>query len=225
MKKGIMIAFDGVNGAGKTGSIKAIKEILEKKGFDVLVTREPGGTSIGERIRGILLDPGSSVMSDITEVMLFAAGRNQHISEVIVPAINEGKIVLCDRFSASTYSFQEYARGMDKNMVKTINEIALDGFKPNKNIIFDLDPMVGMQRVTGRGEALERFEMYESEFHNRVRQGLHAQVKENPQDFIVIDATPTQDQVVKSALNAVLGVIRENKVRPKSPDSSPSPCE
>lgn len=225
MKKGIMIAFDGVNGSGKSGAIIKVKEALERKGFDVVTTREPGGTEIGEKIRDIILDPGSSAMSSITEVMLFAAGRHQHIQEFIIPAIDSGKIVLCDRFSASTYSFQQYARNMDKDMVKSINDIALSGFSPDKNIVFDLDPYVGMQRVTGRGEILERFELLAIEFHKKAREGFLNQAKESPDDFAIIDASPAQSEVIKSVLSEVFKTIREKNIKPKKSEWSPSPCE
>lgn len=210
MTKGFMLVCDGSNGAGKTTVIKTIEKYLIDKGYEVVVTREPGGTPIGEKIRDILLDPTTPEMSDLTELMLFGAGRSQHITEKIIPALEAGKVVISDRFDAATYSFQHYARGIDLNTITKINNLALNGFSPDMNIILDLDPRLGLERVKERGEGLDRMEDEKIEFLEKARKGYLIQAEKNPQNFIVIDASQSKEEVS----NKVIDVIEEliNKI-------------
>lgn len=203
MKKGFMVVFDGSNGAGKTTVIKSVEQYLTDKGFDVLLTREPGGTPIGEKIREVILDPQTPEMTFMTELMLFGAGRAQHIQEKIVPALNEGKIVISDRFDAATYSFQHFARGIDLNTIVKINDLALDGFSPNLNIILDLDPTEGLKRVHSRGEGLDRLEDEKLDFLTRARNGYLKQAEQNPDKFEVIDASQSKEQVLTDVLKTI----------------------
>ncbi|KZN56725.1 thymidylate kinase [Pseudoalteromonas luteoviolacea CPMOR-2] len=203
MSKGFMLVCDGSNGAGKTTVIKGIEAHLQSKGYEVVLTREPGGTEIGEKIREVILDPSTPQMSDMTELMLFGAARAQHIVEKIKPALDAGKIVISDRFDAATFSFQHYARGIDLETIKTINDLALSGFKPDLNIILDLDPKVGLQRVQQRGEEMDRLEVEKLDFLNRAREGYLAQAAAEPEIFTVIDASFSKDEVLQRCLNAV----------------------
>lgn len=198
-----MVVFDGSNGAGKTTVIKGVEKYLLAKGFDVLLTREPGGTAIGEKIRDVILDPSTPEMSFMTELMLFGAGRAQHIEEKIIPALAKGQIVISDRFDAATFSFQHYARGIDLETIIKINDLALAGFSPDMNIILDLDPCEGMKRVHSRGEGLDRLEDEKAEFLEKARNGYLAQAKQSPQKFEVIDAGQSKEDV----LTDVIGVI------------------
>ncbi|GAA0818980.1 dTMP kinase [Colwellia sp. D2M02] len=210
MKKGFMLVCDGSNGAGKTTVIKKIETYLTNKGFDVLLTREPGGTPIGERIRSIILDPDSSEMLDITELMLFGAARAQHIQEKIVPALNQGKVVVCDRFDAATISFQHYARGIDINIINQVNNLALAGFSPDMNIILDLDPIIGLERVKSRGDGLDRMEDEKLDFLNRARDGYLQQAKACPEKFTVIDASQSQESVANEVISVLEQLIKQH---------------
>ncbi|HWK70361.1 dTMP kinase [Pollutimonas sp. M17] len=210
MGKGFMIVCDGSNGAGKTTVIKAIEAHLNDRGLQAVVTREPGGTVIGEKIRDILLCPDTPEMSDIAELMLFGAARAQHVKEKILPAIQAGKAVVSDRFDAATLSFQHYARGLDLGLVRQINALALDGFRPDMNIILDLDPAIGLERVHQRGERLDRMEAQKLEFLQRARQGYLEQARLDPALFRVLDAGRPLAQVVADALGIVDELIRRH---------------
>lgn len=195
MSNGCLIVCDGNNGAGKSSVIKHLSGWLSEAGHHVLVTREPGGTPIGEKIREVVLDPSTPELCDTTELLLFAAARAQHLQEKIIPAIEGGAIVICDRFTPATIAFQHFGRGLPLDRVLAINEIALGGFKPDLNIILDIDPAVGMQRVAGRGEVLDRMELQEAEFLSRARHGFLVQAQENPDTFAVVDASQSFEAV------------------------------
>jgi len=203
MKKGFMVVFDGSNGAGKTTVIKGVESYLLSKGFDVVLTREPGGTPIGEKIREVILDPSTPEMSFMTELMLFGAGRAQHIEEKIIPALKAGKIVISDRFDAATFSFQHYARGIDLATITAINNLALNGFSPDLNVILDLDPKEGLKRVHSRGEGLDRLEDEKAEFLIKARNGYLQQAKEQPNKFSVIDAAQSKEAVLSQVISIV----------------------
>jgi len=203
MNNGFMVVFDGSNGAGKTTVIKGVETYLKAKGYEVLLTREPGGTPIGEKIREVILDPKTPEMAFMTELMLFGAGRAQHIEDKIRPAIAQGKIVISDRFDAATFSFQHYARGIDLDTIKTINNLALNGFSPEMNIILDLDPSEGMKRVHSRGEGLDRLEDEKAEFLVKARNGYLTQAEQNPEKFEVIDAAQSKDAVLKDVIAVI----------------------
>lgn len=196
MATGCLIVCDGNNGAGKSSVIRHLSGWLTEAGYDVLVTREPGGTPIGEKIREVVLDPSTPELCDKTELLLFAAARAQHLHEKIIPGIDAGKIVICDRFTPATIAFQHYGRGLPMDLVQAINDIALGGFQPHLNIILDIDPSVGMQRVVGRGEVLDRMELQKAEFLSRARDGFIAQAQDNPDTFAVVDASRNLELVV-----------------------------
>ncbi|NQY88815.1 MAG: dTMP kinase [Colwellia sp.] len=203
MKKGFMLVFDGSNGAGKTTVIKSVEKYLTLKGFDVLLTREPGGTPIGEKIREVILDASTPEMCYMTELMLFGAGRAQHVKEKIIPALAQGKIVISDRFDAATFSFQHFARGIDLDTIVKINDLALDGFTADKNIILDLDPEEGLKRVISRGEGLDRLEDEKSDFLAKAREGYLKQAEQCPEKFEIIDAAQSKEDVLSDVINII----------------------
>ncbi len=203
MAKGYMIVCEGGNGSGKSTIIKALEEYLELKGFDIVVTREPGGTRIGEKIREVILCADTKEMGDVTELMLFTAARAQHVREKIIPAIESGKIVISDRFDSSTKSFQHYGRGLSLDLINQLNDIALNGFKPDMNIILDLDPVVGLERVLSRGDELDRMEQQKIEFLQKARNGYLKQAQNDPDLYVVIDAS----QPLKTVISNVFRVI------------------
>jgi len=205
-----MIVCDGSNGAGKTTVIETLVQHIKSKGREVVVTREPGGTPIGEKIREVILCPDTPEMCDMTELMLFAAARAQHVKEKILPALAQGKVVVSDRFDSATISFQHYARGLDLALIKQLNDLALDGFSPNKTIVLDLDPEIGLQRVHNRGEGLDRLEDQELAFLTRARNGYLAQASDNPDKFHIVDASKSKDDVAADVLETVDKLLANN---------------
>lgn len=203
MAKGLMIVCDGSNGAGKTTVIKAIAEHLQGVGREFIISREPGGTPVGENIREVVLNPATPEMCDLTELLLFGAARAQHLQEKILPALAAGKVVICDRFVAATISFQHYARGIDLALITQINDLVLNGFQPDMNIILDLDPLIGMARVHQRGEGLDRMEDQKLEFLQKARNGYLLQAEQNPAIFSLVDASRPLVDVVQHVLSIV----------------------
>lgn len=206
-----MIVVDGGNGAGKGTCLHDIEAFLSGLGLEVVMTREPGGTAIGEQIREILLDKSAVEMCDVTELMLFAAARAQHVRQKIVPAINAGKVVVSDRFDSATISFQHYARGLDLELINSLNDIAVAGLRPDFTIILDLDPAVGLQRVASRGSDFDRLEKENLSFLERARQGYIKQALADPQRFATVDASQSFDQVRHEVLQLVEQVIARHK--------------
>lgn len=209
MTQGCLIVCDGNNGAGKSSVIRAIEEFLLSRNHQVIVTREPGGTRIGEKIRNVVLDPETPELCDTTELLLFAAARAQHLKEKIIPAIEAGKIVVCDRFTPSTVAFQHYGRGIPLSLVQSINSFALEGFSPDLNIILDVDPEIGMKRVASRGEGLDRMEMQKLEFLTRAREGFLRQAEESPDTFVVVDASQSFEDVSRNVLAVVDALLAQ----------------
>lgn len=211
MKKGCMIVIDGGNGAGKGTCLQALEEHLRAQGLDVVMTREPGGTAIGERIREILLDGSATNMCDVTELLLFAAARAQHVREKIIPAINAGKIVVSDRFDSATISFQHYGRGLSIDLIKQLNDIAVDGLRPDMTIILDLDPVTGLERVVSRGSQLDRMEKENLEFLQKARQGYLEQARMDPDHFVIIDSSQSREKVWEEAFHVADQVISKRR--------------
>lgn len=209
MKNGFMLVVDGGNGAGKTTVIKKLMDHIELKGIEVIVTREPGGTPIGEKIRELILDPDTPEMCDKTELLLFAAARAQHLHEKILPALEQGKVVVSDRFDTATISFQHYARDIDIDLITKINGSAVGDFKPAMNLILDIDPELGLQRVHQRGEKLDRLEKEKLTFLEKARVGYLKQAEEEPSRFRIIDASQSKEVVEQEAIKVVDALLSE----------------
>ena len=191
MQKGLFITFEGADGCGKTTQLNLLKAYLEEKGYEVLVTREPGAKGLGEKLREILLNYDGEV-SDRCESFLFLADRAQHVDKIINPAIEQGKIILCDRHTDSTVAYQGYGRGLDLNRIKMLNEIAVNGTVPDLTYVFDVDIETSMRRV---GNSKDRMESAGKEFFNRVRQGYLEIAKNEPQRVKVIDSANSIEKV------------------------------
>ncbi|MBQ1251937.1 MAG: dTMP kinase [Firmicutes bacterium] len=206
-KKGLFLVFEGIDGSGKTSQLRRTKEYLLAKGIDVVTTREPGGTPISEKIRGLLLDPENKAMVDRCELLLYGAARAQHLAEVIVPALNEGKAVLCDRFSLSTAAYQGYGRGLDLSLLEAVHSVAAAGVRPDVTLVVDVPVEVGAMRVAvSRGEPKDRLEQEKSDFFERVRQGFLLEA-EKDDTIRVIDGTRTEEEVfadIASVLESLL---------------------
>lgn len=188
MKEGLFISLEGSDGAGKSTQITHIKAFFEEKGIEPIMTREPGGTSIGEKIREILLDKDNAKMDPVTEMMLYASARAQIVRELIRPALAEGKVVICDRYVDSSIAYQAHGRELG-DMVAAVNAYAVDGLMPDLTIFLDLDPAVGRARIQGtnRGE-LDRLEREKLDFHYRVYEGFKSIAEKEGDRFVSIDA-------------------------------------
>lgn len=205
---GIFITFEGGEGAGKTTAITAILERLEKQGRKVLQTREPGGSIIAEKIREVILDPDHVEMDGRTEALLYAAARRQHLVEKVIPALNEGYIVLCDRFVDSSLVYQGAARGLGFEEVLNINMFATEGMLPDKTVLFDIEPEVGLKRITeNRGHEVNRLDKEKMSFHKMVRQAYLELAEKEPQRIEKIDASQSADVVVEKAWKIVQAAV------------------
>lgn len=185
--KGIFITIEGGDGSGKSTQIALLKGYMEEKGHQVLLTREPGGTRISEAIREIILEKTYSEMDNMTEALLYAAARAQHVAEFIMPNLEAGRIVICDRYVDSSMVYQGFARGLGEP-VKVINEYATRHLKPDLTILLDLSHEEGIRRKKEQQE-LDRLEMEKAEFHKLVSDGYRILAKENPDRILSIDAT------------------------------------
>ena len=197
MTQGLFITFEGPDGCGKTTQMKLLAEYLEKKGEEVVLTREPGGKGLGEKVREILLNYDGEV-SDRCESFLFLADRAQNIDIIVNPAVKAGKIVLCDRHIDSTVAYQGYGRGLDIERINTLNSLATNGKKPDLTFVFDVDVETSMKRV---GKEQDRMESAGIDFHNRVRQGYLELAKQEPQRIKVIDATKSIEEIHDEVIN------------------------
>ena len=201
---GFFITIEGPEGAGKTTVMKDVVETLQSEGYDLISTREPGGIRISERIREVILDNDLIEMDGRTEALLYAAARRQHLVEKIVPALSEGKIVLCDRFVDASLAYQGYARGLGIDEVLSINEFAIDKLMPNLTLLFDLDPKIGLSRIAKHdNREMNRLDVESLEFHEAVREGYQQVIKRYPNRIHVIDASRTLDEVTNDVLNVL----------------------
>ncbi len=206
MRKGYFITFEGGDGAGKSTQINRLMEHLENCGFDVILTREPGGTDIGEKIRNIILDPENKEMDAVTEAMLYAASRAQHVAQVIKPAIEEGKIVICDRFIDSSIAYQGFGRGLGDS-VSIINSYAVGEYMPDKTVLLKLKPQLGNKRISTRKK--DRIELEAESFHQAVFEGYETLEKMYPKRIIGVDATGTIDEIhdiIRNHIDDLLGL-------------------
>ncbi|MEO1925044.1 MAG: dTMP kinase [Gammaproteobacteria bacterium] len=194
MQQSLFITLEGVEGAGKSTLMSYVAEILSNSGKDVLQTREPGGTKTGEQIRNILLNKNNITVTDDTELLLMFAARAQHISEIILPALSSGKVVLCDRFTDASYAYQGGGRGIETSRIETLEEWVQQGLKPNLTLLFDLDVETGLRRAGNRSEA-DRFELEEMSFFERIRTCYLQRAKNEAERFRIIDAAQTFDHV------------------------------
>jgi len=196
----LFITFEGIEGSGKTTQIQRLKKYLTQKGIPCKVTREPGGTPIGEKIRKILLNPDHREMVPATELLLYEAARTQHVKEVIKPFLEKGRVVLCDRFSDATLAYQGYGRKMDLKWIQRLNHLSSQGVRPDVTFLLDCPSDVGLKRAIQRNRTLkqereERFEREEIEFHRRVRKGYLAIARKEPRRVKVIGTRQGEEKV------------------------------
>lgn len=213
----MFITLEGIEGSGKTTQVAHIVHFMEKNKIDCVVTREPGGTLIGEKIRAILLDPEHQDLDPVSELLLYTADRAQHVRKKILPLLSSKKTVICDRFFDATIAYQGFARGLDMEMIHTLNSIVLDGLRPDMTILFDLPAATGLERawkqlnVGTRTFTESRFEKETIEFHEKVRAGYLTLADEEPDRFTIIDASVDEIQV-KNKIYEILSQQLENKL-------------
>lgn len=212
---GLFVTFEGGEGAGKSTQIRRLAASLKDKGHDVLVTREPGGSPGAEAVRHVLLSGGAERFGVRMEAMLFAAARNDHVEQVIRPALNSGRVVLCDRFIDSSRVYQGITGNLDAAFVDALEEIAIDGVRPDLTIILDLPASVGLARARQRGEAEgasdapDRFEKEEVEVHEKRRQAFCEIAEAAPERCRLIDAQQTEDEVASEIMAMVDAIMQE----------------
>lgn len=197
MKKGLFITFEGADGCGKTTQMNLLAEYLKKQGCEVVLTREPGSKGLGEKIREILLNYDGEV-SDRCESFLFLADRAQNIDTIVNPAVDAGKIVLCDRHTDSSVAYQGYGRGLDIEKINMLNNLATNGKKPDITFVFDIDTETSMKRV---GKEKDRMESAGFEFHTKVRNGYLEIAKKEPERIKVIDASKSIEEIHQEVLS------------------------
>lgn len=205
VKPGLFITVEGVEGAGKSTQLSLILEKLESAGIEIISTREPGGTPFAESVRDLLLANREEQVDQITEMLLMFAARAQHLSQLIKPAIAEGKWVVCDRFTDATYAYQGGGRNLGFDLVSKLEQLVQGDFRPDKTFYLDLPVEQGMQRVVARGEK-DRFEREELEFFEKVRNAYLRLVESNPDRYVVIDASKTLEEVQQD-LSIALDVL------------------
>jgi dTMP kinase len=200
---GKFITIEGGEGVGKSTNADLIQSVLESRGCEVVVTREPGGTALGEALRSILLSADIESPVAMAELLIIFAARAQHLTTVIEPALAAGKWVLCDRFTDATYAYQGWGRNIDQRAIASLEQLVQGARRPDLTVLLDMDPSLGLARAKERAE-LDRFEQEELAFFNRVREGYLARAKEEPAGWLIIDASKTLDEVttvIGQALN------------------------
>lgn len=210
--KGVFITAEGGEGAGKTTVLEMLHNQLEQDGFEVLLTREPGGIRISEQIRQVILDVNNQEMEERTEALLYAAARRQHLAEKVIPALKAGKIVLCDRFIDSSIVYQGYARGIGMAEVAAINEFAIEGCMPDLTLFFDVAPEIGFKRIHAN-EAREknRLDLEKLSFHQKVHACYHMLLEKSPERIKRIDAAQTMEQVQKDASALIYAYLHSGR--------------
>ena len=202
-KRGLFITFEGADGSGKSTQAEKTAKYLSKNNIENILTREPGGTDLGQNLRNILLNYDEKV-SDNCEFFLYLADRSQHVDTKIMPALQQGKIVLCDRHTDSTLAYQGYARGLDKKRINELNNIATNGLIPDLTIVFDVDTEVAMSRIGGNKD---RMESESADFHRKVREGYLDIAKKNPDRVRIVNSNNGIEAVFKDTINIITEFI------------------
>ncbi|MEJ2200350.1 MAG: dTMP kinase [Desulfuromonadaceae bacterium] len=214
----LFITFEGVEGCGKSTQVELLAGRLTELRLPVLTTREPGGCPIADGIRKILLDPANTALAPLTELLLYAAARAQHVSEVVLPALEQGRIVICDRFLDATMAYQGFGRGLDAELIRQLNHIATGGLQPDLTLLLDMPPREGLQRATERNRTAalsheERFEKETLAFHEKVRRGYLDLARQNER-FRIIDAHGTVEAVAERIYRVVAEQLAARNEQP-----------
>jgi len=205
----MFITFEGPEGSGKSSQLPALADFLETLGYKVVRTREPGGTKIGDQIREVLVRMENAELHPRTEILLFLAARAQLVEELIIPSLEEGKVVLCDRYGDSTLAYQGYGHGLDLDRLRSMLQFATAGLKPDLTILLDVDVLTGLKRKKAKDE-WNRLDAFELSFHERVRNGYHELAAEEPERWRIVDASESAECVQSEIRKLVLQTL-ENK--------------
>lgn len=202
--KGVFITLEGVEGCGKSTQAERLVTWFRERGYEVVLTREPGGTPLGERLRDALLDVGGTMLAE-TELFLYLASRAEHTAEVILPVIERGSVVISDRYADASVAYQGGGRRLGADLVRSLNQVATQGVKPDVTFLMDLDPEEGLTRLDGRasGGTRDRIERETIEFHRRVRDAYLAEAEREPERFVVIDASEDVDRIAAKVTAAL----------------------
>ncbi|MFA7099983.1 MAG: dTMP kinase [Eubacteriales bacterium] len=206
----MFITLEGIEGSGKTTQAKHIVDYFKSIGEYCVLTREPGGTTIGKQIRSIVLNPASGNMDSTTELLLYVADRVQHINELIKPALAEGKVVICDRYADATVAYQGFARGLDIDLIEQLHKLVINKITPDMTLLFDMRPEDGLARAWkqinngSRTQDETRFEKEKLLFHQNVRAGYLSIAARDKKRFVIIDAAKTEDEVKREIINAII---------------------
>ena len=204
----MFITIEGQEGSGKTTAVNAAVEQLEKMGYQIVRTREPGGTPIAEQIRNVILDKNNTAMDKGTEALLYAASRRQHLVEKVWPALKEGKIVICDRYLDSSLAYQGGARDLGVDNILQVNNFATEGTFPDLTLLFDIEPELGLARIAANSDReVNRLDLEKLEFHKKVRNTFLELAKRYPERFVVIDASQSREEVARKTLEVMLSRI------------------
>lgn len=206
---GTFITFEGPEGAGKTTIIHMVQQKLIQEGYNIVLTREPGGIRIAEQIREIILNPSNMEMDARTEALLYAAARRQHLVEKVIPELNKGNIVLCDRFIDSSLAYQGNARGIGVEDIFAINQFAIEQTMPQATLYFDIEPKVGLERINkGRKDEINRLDLESLDFHYKVRDGYLSLLSEFPERIRRIDANQSVEKVYEEAYKQIKLILK-----------------
>ena len=201
----MFITLEGPEGSGKTTAVEAAVKALEEKGYQIVRTREPGGTPIAEQIRNVILDKENTNMDPRTEALLYAASRRQHLVEKVWPALKEGKIVICDRYLESSLAYQGGARGLGVDNILNVNLFATENTWPDLTLLFDITPEEGLKRIAANASReVNRLDLEKLEFHHKVRDTFLELARRYPDRFVIIDASKSREEVAKATLDAIM---------------------
>jgi len=206
----MFITLEGPDGSGKSTQAQLLTVFLRQHGYTVLLTREPGGTPIGEQVRSILNNLENTAMHPRTEILLFQASRAQHVEELIKPHLNKGDLVICDRYADSTLAYQGYGHQVDIAALRQVVDYATSGLKPDLTLLLDLEVEIGLKRRRGGGD-WNRLDAYELAFHKRVREGYYQLMNEEPERWVLIDAAQTPEQVQEQITKIVISRLKKIK--------------
>lgn len=201
----LFVTFEGGEGSGKSSCLAKVAKDLQNAGYEVVITREPGGTPISEQIRNVILDKANTDMDPMTEALLYAASRRQHLVQKILPALREGKIVLCDRYLDSSLAYQGGARGLGIEKILALNQYAIDGQYPDLTLFFDLEPEMGLERIEeNSSREVNRLDLEKLSFHHKVRDSFLKLMGMFPDRYVRIDASKSREEVENSALEQII---------------------